>query len=64
MFVLIFAKNEVSNHRNFVGKSKKQRKAILPKQYFITKIFYYEKIINVPTTAALHRCAVAHTAKL
>ena len=59
MFVLIFAKNEVSNHRNFVGKPKKQKKAILPKPYFITKIFYYEKIINVSAATAVHRCAAA-----
>ena len=64
MFVLIFAKNEVSNHRNFVRKPKKQKKAILPKQHFITKIFYYEKIINVPATPAVYPCAAAHTAKL
>ena len=59
MFVLIFAKNEAANARNFVGKSKKQKKAILPKQHYITKIFYYEKIINVSTTAAVYRCGAA-----
>ncbi len=59
MFVLIFAKNEAANARNFVGKPKKQKKAILPKPYFITKIFYYEKIINVPATAAVYRCGAA-----
>ena len=64
MFVLIFAKNEAANARNFVRKSKKQRKAIMPEQYFITKIFYYEKIINVPATPAVYPCAAAHTAKL
>ena len=59
MFVLIFAKNEAANARNFVGKSKKQKKAKMPKQHYITKIFYYEKIINVSTTAAVYRCGAA-----